>query len=112
MEENERGRSRGLPLDALEGRIEALVRREALRLSDAERSGLLSLIGDAERDGGDPSNTETLLLSWFTRHEVEQGTRREDAIRRAEAFVAYLLDVSAQGEARAFESLTTALTGA
>ena len=109
MEENERGRSRGLPLDALEGRIEALVRRESLRLTDPERAALIELVRDADRDGADPSNTESILLAWMTRREVDRGMARDRAIRRAEAYVAYLLDVSAQGEARAFEELSAAL---
>ena len=109
MEQNERGRAKGLPVDALEGRIEALARRSAIRLNESERLALLALVLDADREGTDPSQTESLLVSWFTRLEVERGVPRERALRRAEAFVAYLLDVSAQGEARAFDDLASAL---
>lgn len=112
MEENERGRARGLPLDALEGRIEALQRRAAIKLTVPERTSLLELLRDADRDGADRGNTESLLLSWFTRREIEAQTPREQAIRRAEAYVAYLLDVSAQGEAKAFETLAESLAQA
>ena len=109
MEQNERGRAKGLPIDALEGRIEALVRRDAIHLGESDRLALLSLVLDADRAAADPSHTESMLVSWFTRREIDAGVPRERAIRRAEAFVAYLLDVSAQGEARAFDDLTTAL---
>ena len=78
-------------------------------LDEADRLALLDLVLDADREGTEPSETESLLVSWFTRREVDRGVPRERALRRAEAFVAYLLDISAQGEARAFDDLTTAL---
>ena len=109
MEENERGRERGLPVDAFEGRLEALVRRDVLTLTGSDRERVVSLVTDLAGSGAAGDDISAALVGWFTRHGVASGLASADAIRRAEAFIEYLLDVSAEGEARAFARLAEVL---
>ena len=110
MEENERGRGRGLPIDALEGRLEALGRRNVLLLAPADRGRVLGLVSDLVANGTSGDDLVATLVGWFTRREATIGFGSSDAVRRAEAFVEYLLDVSAEGETRAFQRLSATLS--
>jgi hypothetical protein len=109
MEEIERGRGRGLPLDALEGRLELLRRRGVLALGGDESEQLVALVADLKRSEADGSAIEGNLVGWFTRFARRTGDTSANAVSTAEAYVDYLLDVSGDGELRAFEKLTAAL---
>jgi hypothetical protein len=109
MEENERGRSRGLPVYALEGRLEALARRGVLKLSPDERASIVGIADECERGGAEGGYVASQLVAWFTRREKEKGVEGERAVRRGEAYVDYLLDLDAEGETPAFGKLSTTL---
>jgi hypothetical protein len=109
MEENQRGRIRALPVSALEGRLEALVRRGVLALSPAERDDIVAIAHEGERSGADSMQVGSQLVAWFTRREREKGIDGECAVRRSEAYVDYLLDLEAEGEMPAFGKLSQIL---
>jgi hypothetical protein len=107
MEEIERGRGRGLPVDALEGRLELLQRRGVLTLDAPSRNQLVELVDELNGAKVDGSEMATSLLGWFTRYARRAEPETGRAVAWAEALVGYLLDVSGEGELKAFEKLTS-----
>ena len=109
MEDNQRWRSRGLPVHAFEGRLEALARRGVLKLTAPERADVVAIVDEGERRDADGAQIASLLVAWFTRREAERGIEAEKAVRRGEAYVDYLLDLTAEGEIPAFGKLSATL---
>src|ERR1043165_1724506 len=70
MEENERGRERGLPIDAFEGRLEVLDRRRLVCLGQDEKERVLELVRDIISDGTSGEAIGDTLVAWFTRREM------------------------------------------
>jgi hypothetical protein len=110
MEEIERGRGRGLPLDALEGRLELLRRRGVLTLTGEDAGQLVALVAELQRSQVDGLDLEGSLVGWFTRFAKRSGSEPTIAVAMADAFVDYLLDVSGDGELAAFDKLTAAFS--
>jgi hypothetical protein len=109
MEDVERRRGRGLPVDALEGRLELLRRRGVLAIDTETMGSLMALVSELNRAQADGCEIETNLVGWFTRLEKRSGVAPSEAVVRAEAYVEYLLDFSGAGELTAFGTLRAAL---
>jgi len=109
MEDIERGRSRGLPVDALEGRLELLQRRGILLLDAPSREQLVDLVEELNNTQVDGSELAGNLLGWFTRYARRTYPETGRAVGWAEAIVGYLLDVTGEGELVAFAKLQAAI---